>query len=116
MIYISPFTLTNDVYKYYVKILELVEIENPEKRFNIIVPENYVKFSQFLSLTQALTYSPQAIKKIQSLINDRYAYIVPGVVNDYDVKLSITLSVPILSGEPEKVNLYSTKSGAKRIF
>jgi len=44
VVYVSPFTLTNDVYKYYLKILELVEIENPEKRFNIVVPENYVKF------------------------------------------------------------------------
>lgn len=44
VIYVCPFTLTNDVYKYYLKILELVEIEYPEKRFTIIVPENYVKF------------------------------------------------------------------------
>jgi hypothetical protein len=44
VVYVCPFTLTNDVYKYYLKILELVEIEYPEKRFTIIVPENYVKF------------------------------------------------------------------------
>lgn len=50
VIYISPFTLTNDVYKYYLKILELVEIESPEKRFNVIVPENYVKFPQHFSV------------------------------------------------------------------
>jgi len=41
---------------------------------------------------------------------------MPGKVNDFDVKLSFALAVPIMSGEPEKVNLYSTKSGAKRIF
>jgi hypothetical protein len=41
---------------------------------------------------------------------------MPGIVNDFDVKLSISLAVPIMSGEPEKTNLYSTKSGAKRIF
>jgi len=29
VIYVCPFTLTNDVQKYYMKILELVEIENP---------------------------------------------------------------------------------------
>jgi hypothetical protein len=44
VIYVCPFTLTNDVYKYYLKILELVEIDNAEKRFHIVVPENYVKF------------------------------------------------------------------------
>ena len=33
-----------------------------------------------------------------------------------DIKLSIALAVPILCGEPERVSLYGTKSGAKRIF
>jgi hypothetical protein len=37
-------------------------------------------------------------------------------VSEADIKLSIALAVPILCGEPEKTNLYSTKSGAKRIF
>jgi hypothetical protein len=36
--------------------------------------------------------------------------------NDFDVKLSVALAVPILAGEPEKVSMYSTKSGSKRIF
>jgi IQ domain-containing protein H len=50
VIYICPFTLTNDVYKYYLKILELVEIDGADKRFHIVVPENYVKFPQHYSL------------------------------------------------------------------
>jgi hypothetical protein len=37
-------------------------------------------------------------------------------VSEADIKLSISLAVPVLCGEPEKVNIYSTKSGAKRIF
>lgn len=104
------------MYKYYLKILELVEIEEPEKRFNIIVPENYVKFHKHFSLTQALLYSPKAIKQILNLIAGRQAYIVPGKASDHDIKLSIALSIPIMSGEPEKTRVYSTKSGAKRIF
>ena len=51
VIYVCPFALTNDVYKYYMKILELVEIDNPEKRFHIVVPENYVKFPNHCSLS-----------------------------------------------------------------
>jgi hypothetical protein len=77
VIYISPFTLTNDVFKYYVKILDLVEIEAPEKRFNVIVPENYVKFPQHFSCSQVLLYSPKALKRIQQLIAGKQAYIVP---------------------------------------
>ena len=50
VIYVSPFVLTNEVYKYYMKILELVEIEEPAKRFHLVVPENYVKFHEHLSL------------------------------------------------------------------
>ena len=67
-----------------------------------------------------MLYSPKALKRIQALIKSGragQAYIVPGQnVSDADIKLSIALAVPILCGEPEKTNLYSSKSGAKRIF
>lgn len=108
------------MYKYYLKILELVEIDSADKRFHIVVPENYVKFPQHFSLAQALLFSPKAIKRIQQIIQDGragQAYIVPGMSpNEYDVKLSVALAVPILSGEPEKIAMFQTKSGAKRIF
>jgi hypothetical protein len=61
IIYICPFPLTNEIYNYYLKILELVEIENPDRRFTIIVPENYTKFHAHLSLCSALLYSPLAL-------------------------------------------------------
>jgi hypothetical protein len=54
--------MTSEIYNYYLKILELVEIESPDRRFTIIVPENYVKFKPHLSLAQALLYSPLALK------------------------------------------------------
>lgn len=51
IIYISPYPLTKEITDYYQKIMELVEIENPESRFTIVVPENYVKFPRHFSLT-----------------------------------------------------------------
>jgi hypothetical protein len=116
IIYISPFTLTNDVLGYYHKILEIGEIENASSRFHIITPENYSKFPTHFSLTQCLLYSPKAVKRIKNLIKGIQAYIVPGMASTDDIKLSIMLAVPILCGEPQKMNLYSTKSGCKRIF
>jgi flagellar assembly factor FliW len=50
IIYVSPFTMTAEVYKYYMKILELCEIEDPVKRFHLVVPENYTKFHENMSL------------------------------------------------------------------
>ena len=51
VIYIAPITMATEVQKYYMKILELVEIEEPSKRFHLVVPENYVKFHDHLSLS-----------------------------------------------------------------
>lgn len=51
IIYVCPFPLTSEIYNYYLKILELVEIEHPDKRFTIVVPENYLKFSEHIGLT-----------------------------------------------------------------
>ena len=64
IIYISPFTMTSEVFKYYMKILELVEIEEPSKRFHLIIPENYVRFHGHLSLSQCMLYSPKALRQI----------------------------------------------------
>ena len=44
---------------------------------------------------------------------------MPGKVGEYDIKLSIQLGIPIMCGEPDTTTgniIYSTKSGAKRIF
>jgi len=119
VIYISPFTLTSEVYKYYMKILELVEVEDPSSRFHLVVPENYVRFHSHLSLAQAMLYSPKALKQISNLIEGRQAYIVPGKVGEDDIKLSIQLGIPTMCGEPDLTTgniIYATKSGAKRIF
>ena len=116
IIYISPYTFTNDVLGYYMKILQIGDIEEASSRLHVIVPENASKFPSHFSLTQCLLYSPKAMKRIKNLIRGKQAYLVPGRVNTDDIKLSINLTVPILCGEPQKINLYSTKSGCKRIF
>jgi hypothetical protein len=63
-----------------------------------------------------LLYSPKSLKKIKSLVKGKQAYIVPGIVSQDDIKLSIALGVPIMSGESQKSALYSSKSGCRRIF
>lgn len=50
------------------------------------------------------------------MIANNQTYIVPGKVSEYDIQLSIHLSIPIITGDPQITKIFSTKSGAKRIF
>jgi IQ domain-containing protein H len=50
VVYVSPFSLTNDVTGYYMKILEIGEVDNPNSRVNIVVPENIHRFPNHFSL------------------------------------------------------------------
>jgi hypothetical protein len=119
VVYVVPFQMTNDVLGYYMKILEIGEVEDAKSRLHFVVPDNIHKFPHHFSLAQVLLYSPKTLKKIRQLItksDHSQAYIVPGQTGLEDIKLSIRLAIPILSGEPSKQHLYSTKSGAKKIF
>ena len=98
------------------QILEIGEVASPQSRLHIVVPSNVAKFPSHFCLAQVLLYSPKTLQKIKSLIQGKQAYIVPGITSSSDIKLSIRLAIPILSGEPSKQHLYSTKSGAKKIF
>ena len=116
VIYVTPFQMTSDVLGYYMKILEIGEVSKPASRLHIVVPDNINRFPHHFCLAQVLLYSPKSLNKIKSLIQGKQAYIVPGITSIDDIKLSIRLAIPILSGEPSKQHLYSTKSGAKKIF
>lgn len=112
----TPFQMTTEVLGYYMKILEIGEVNSPQSRLHIVVPNNVSKFPPHFCLAQILLYSPKTLQKIKSLIQGKQAYIVPGITSIDDIKLSIRLAIPVLSGEPSKQHLYSTKSGAKKIF
>lgn len=116
VIYVTPYEFPEEIVNYYSKILNIGEIDKYQSLFTIIVPENDIKLPKKLAVAAQLLYSPNAIKRIKLLIKGRNSYIVPGIISNDEIKLSNLLGVPMLSGEPQKVHLYSTKSGSRRIF
>ncbi len=101
---------------YYDKIFELVDILDYKSLFHLISPEISTRFHAHYPLTRMIIYSPRAIKRIKMLVRGKTAMLVPGRPSNDDILISDMLKLPIMSGDPQKNFLHSTKSGAKKIF
>jgi len=116
VLYVAPFPLHDDVAQYFAKVLEIGGVEEPQKRYKAVVPENYHRFPAHLSLTSLLLYSPRALRRIANFCRGKPAYIVPNVVGPEELRLSMALGIPLLAPEPRVAAVFGSKSGAKRIF
>jgi hypothetical protein len=120
VLYVSPYELTDDVRGYYEKLLEVGggggTVQDPSTRFRVIVPENKDRFPRHFSLSSLLLYSPVALHRAKRFLKGKDAYIVPGTVGPEDKLLALLLNVPLMGPPPDASALYSTKSGAKRLF
>ncbi|NXY36804.1 IQCH protein, partial [Pomatorhinus ruficollis] len=126
VIYICPLALSEELLQYYHKLLGLqaaVRSGNPQDmadlqdRFKILTPEAINSFPEHhMCLATVLKYSPRTLQKLQVLLQGRDAYLVGGVPHLDDLAVADELQVPLLGSEPAVAQLYSTKSGSKRIF
>ncbi|XP_071354064.1 IQ motif-containing protein H isoform X2 [Trachinotus anak] len=117
VIYICPQHLGKDILRYYTSLLKCdgatdgadtgtTEASSCVRCFVILIPEAIDYFP----------YSPHTLKRIRNLIQGKQAYIVGGVAHVDDLAVADELGVPILGPEPAIAQLYSTKSGGRRIF
>ncbi|NXO66968.1 IQCH protein, partial [Phainopepla nitens] len=126
VIYICPLALSEELVQYYNKLLGLqaaVRSGSPEDmadlqdRFRILTPEAINSFPEHhLCLATVLRYSPRTMQRLQALLQGRDAFVVGGVPHLDDLAVADQLQVPLLGSEPAVAQLYSTKSGSKRIF
>ncbi|NXQ27236.1 IQCH protein, partial [Alaudala cheleensis] len=126
VIYICPLALSEELLQYYHKLLGLqaaVRSGKPEDmadlqdRFRILTPEAINSFPEHhMCLATVLKHSPRTLQRLQELLQGRDAYMVGGVPHLDDLAVADQLQVPLLGPEPAVAQLYSTKSGSKRMF
>ena len=113
ILYILPFNLSEDIISYYYSTLEAVGIEDIKERVQFIIPEACGFFPDYFSLSKLLYLSPKTLKIIKIKCKNKYSYIIPGIVGKMEEYLSYLLDIPILMGNPEKINSFFNKSGIK---
>jgi len=116
IIYILPCQIPDEILTYYFSLLESIGIKNIEDRLHLIVPEASEYFPNNYSLSKLLYLSPKTIDQIKTLISDRYAYIVPGIISSLEENISYLLDKPIFMGNKDQIDLIFNKSGIKSAF
>uniref|UniRef100_A0A3P8Z9U9 IQ motif containing H n=1 Tax=Esox lucius TaxID=8010 RepID=A0A3P8Z9U9_ESOLU len=135
VIYVSPVRLGDDLFQYYSHLIGLFQGAAVEprdaagprvgtstqapmsKRFTILIPDALEDFpTHNMCLSSLLKYSPRTLRRIRHLIQGKQAYVVGGVTHVDDLAVADELEVPLLGPEPAVAQLYSTKSGGRRVF
>jgi hypothetical protein len=117
LVYIAPEEIPIDILAYYLKILEVSGAVKPQNRLYVLYPENYEFFRKNnLSLAALTLYSPHLMKQIQTIIENKYAYIVNGFPSFNDEKLSVKLQAAIVTGVPSFNRIFTQKFAAKSLF
>ncbi|KAG8440791.1 hypothetical protein GDO86_006503 [Hymenochirus boettgeri] len=126
VIFVSPVKLDEDIQQYYRRLFGLrpaVLSGNPQdaselqERFTFLTPDAVEHFpNHHMCLSTLLKYSPKSLQRIRNLIHGREAYIVGGVSHADDLAVADMLGIPLLGTEPQLAQLYSSKSGSKRVF
>ena len=109
IIYVSPFPLTDDVKSYYMKLMELGGITEPESRIRLLSPENMNRFPSHYSLSSMILYSPNCLRRIRRGLRGKEAYMVMGMMGPEDKRLAVSLNIPILGSDPNECSLYASK-------
>uniref|UniRef100_A0A3Q1C011 IQCH-like ATP-grasp domain-containing protein n=1 Tax=Amphiprion ocellaris TaxID=80972 RepID=A0A3Q1C011_AMPOC len=128
VIYVCPQYLGDNILHYYTSLLKCdgatdgadtrtTQASSCMRRLIILTPEAVDYFpTHNMCLSTLLKYSPCTLKRIRNLIQGKQAFIVGGVAHVDDLAVADELGVPILGPEPAIAQLYSTKSGGKKIF
>lgn len=118
VIYVSPIPIKRELDDYYRSLLGMgpggdVAME----RVHMVTPEHCSTFTKHqMALASVLLYSHDTMTRIRTLTAGKEAYIVSNVVSPDDLSLADQLGIPLLGCPPDIGRLYSSRSGAKRVF
>lgn len=115
IIYVSSTPVPDDVKRYYYKVLQLINVGNPQRKVHFLVPHKLEDFPPHISIASKILYSKDLIKSVRAIVNGRYCVIVGGTPSNDDIKLATYLQYPILSGNPLKNQVVMNQFQSKEV-
>ena len=121
VVYVSPCEVPDDIKRYYYKVLELAGVKLGHVRVHFVHIEGEEKFPQHFSTPAKILFSRETLRRIRAvspphqIVNGREAFLVPGLPDKEDVRLSDYLDLPIFAGNPASNALYSKLSFSKAV-
>lgn len=87
--------MADEILEYIWKLLDIYQVKPESNRVLFLTPNQVNKFPAHTNLSSLLYYSDDTLNDIREIVRDKVAYIVPGHMNDVDLKLAVNLKLPI---------------------
>jgi hypothetical protein len=112
MIYVSTHPIQEEALHYMIDVLG-ADVD----RITFVYPDLSDAFPKHTALSSLVTWSQYTVPDLQRIVDCyKYAYFVPGMSGNPDLRLALKLQIPMLGTEPALMQKYGTKSGCRDIF
>lgn len=122
VVFVTPSEVPEEIRRYYYKVLELAGVKLAALRLHFVHVDGEECLPQHFSTPTKILCSRETVRRIRAVfpvdqvVKGRPAFLVPGLPDKDDVRLSDYLDLPLFAGSPASHALYSKLAFAKAVL
>ena len=121
VVFVTPSEVPEEIRRYYYKVLELAGVPLAALRLHFVHVQGRERLPEHFSVPTQILCSRETVRRIRAVrtahqaVKGRPAFLVPGLPDKDDVRLSDHLDLPLFAGSPASHALYSKLAFAKAV-